>query len=294
MIRKQPLVSIGLPVYNGENFLSEGIESILKQTYSDFELIIFDNSSTDRTAEICKYYETLDQRIQYYRNPSNVGAAANFNLTFKVSRGKYFKWAAHDDICKSTFLEKCVTVLESNKDVVLAYTKTMELMSDTGSMIPYDRKLPTDSVNPARRFGSILGSHRCYEVFGLIRHEALVKTPLMGAYSNGDGVLLGRLAILGRFVQVPEYLFVSRRHQEQSHHMVNDRKSWAVWFNPKLSGKISLPHWKSLFEHFRSVTMYPLSWPERVLCMKHFYWNLRHKKMRDGLLTDLFNAIRLQ
>ncbi len=77
-----PAVSIGLPVYNGDNFLAEAIDSILRQTMEDFELIISDNASTDRTEEICREYAAGDSRIRYYRNESNLGAMANYNLVF--------------------------------------------------------------------------------------------------------------------------------------------------------------------------------------------------------------------
>ena len=98
MIQTHPKVSIGLPVYNGERYLAETIQSLRDQVFSDFEIIICDNASTDGTAEICRRYLTLDKRIRYYRHSKNLGAAFNFNRTFKLASGKYFKWAAHDDL----------------------------------------------------------------------------------------------------------------------------------------------------------------------------------------------------
>src|SRR5688572_10868700 len=97
MPEKNPRVSIGLPVYNGENYLAEAIDSILAQTFEDFELIISDNASTDRTQEICEAYAAKDGRIRYYRSEVNKGSAWNFNRVFELARGEYFKWAAHDD-----------------------------------------------------------------------------------------------------------------------------------------------------------------------------------------------------
>lgn len=91
MNRKQPQVSIGMPVYNGEQFLKDALDSILAQTFDNFELIISDNTSTDNTQEICKAYSAKDQRICYYRNEKNLGAAWNFNRVFELARGEYFK-----------------------------------------------------------------------------------------------------------------------------------------------------------------------------------------------------------
>ena len=97
MSNHNPRVSIGLPVYNGERFLPQALDSILAQTFEDFELIISDNASTDTTEEICRTYATQDQRIHYHRHEQNRGAAWNFNYIVPLARGEYFKWAADDD-----------------------------------------------------------------------------------------------------------------------------------------------------------------------------------------------------
>ena len=96
--RNGPTISVGLPVFNGENFVREAIESILSQTFSDFELVISDNASTDSTQSICEEYQQKDKRVRYFRSPENRGASWNFNNTFHLSQGEYFKWAAHDDV----------------------------------------------------------------------------------------------------------------------------------------------------------------------------------------------------
>ena len=94
---KIPKLSIGLPVYNGERHLRRAIDSHLAQSFTDFELIICDNASTDRTEEICRYYASMDERVRYYRHATNTGAVWNFNHCFEIARGKYFKWSSHDD-----------------------------------------------------------------------------------------------------------------------------------------------------------------------------------------------------
>ncbi|NES80204.1 MAG: glycosyltransferase family 2 protein [Moorea sp. SIO2B7] len=125
-----PRVSIGLPVYNGEKFLKQAIDSILAQTFKDFELIISDNASTDKTEQICREYAAKDKRISYYRNNENRGAAWNFKYTFDLARAKYFKWAAHDDVCATNFLASCVEVLDNDPSVVLSYPKTIFTKAD--------------------------------------------------------------------------------------------------------------------------------------------------------------------
>src|SRR5262245_57216615 len=93
-----PRVSIGLPVYNGAKYLAEAIDSLLEQTFSDFELIISDNGSTDATPAICEEYAAKDGRIRFLRQEINRGLAWNWNCVLEESRGAYFKWAACDDL----------------------------------------------------------------------------------------------------------------------------------------------------------------------------------------------------
>jgi len=123
MNNETPEVSIGLPVYNGEKFIKKRIENLLEQTFSNFELIISDNASTDLTFKICKDFEKKDLRIRCIRQEKNMGAIWNFNFVLKESKGEYFVWAAADDLLKPTFLEKNIHVLESKKNIVCSISK---------------------------------------------------------------------------------------------------------------------------------------------------------------------------
>src|SRR5687767_6137887 len=107
----EPALSIGLPVYNGERYLREAIGSILSQDFTDFELIISDNASTDGTAAICAFYAARDARIRYHRSETNLGAAPNHRRVFELARAPFFKWAAHDDSGSPQLLERCVQTM---------------------------------------------------------------------------------------------------------------------------------------------------------------------------------------
>ena len=115
---KHPIVSIGLPVYNGEDFLKYALDSLLSQTFRDFELIISDNASTDNTPKICQEYVLRDKRIRYIRQNNNMGALWNFNFVLKQSNKEYFIWVSSDDKLHPEFLEKNIDILEKNKNVV--------------------------------------------------------------------------------------------------------------------------------------------------------------------------------
>jgi glycosyltransferase involved in cell wall biosynthesis len=286
----KPRVSIGLPVFNGEKYLAEALDSILAQTYANFELIISDNASTDSTEEICQAYAARDQRIHYVRNEKNLGASENFNRVFKLSSGVYFKWATHDDSCASTFLERCVEVLDRDPSVVLCYTRAQVIDEHGVVLLDYDAKPGVSSPEPRERFYECI----CVRhpqitivpvmVFGLIRASTLKKTRLIGNYTSSDGVLLGELALRGRFYEVPEFLFSYRRHREQSC-MAYGRYRVGAWYDPRKAGKITFPHWRLLIEHFNSVGRVLRSWYERVRCYVYLFWWAR--MTWKGLAKDL-------
>ena len=165
----RPKVSIGIPVFNGENFIVDAIESVLKQTYSNLEIVISDNASTDKTQEICEKYKNADSRIHYYRNDTNLGAGKNFNIAFELSTGKYFIWLAHDDYLHKDFLSSCVSVLEKNPDFVLCSTGSVIINKDGEEIDIFNILLRTNSPKPHLRFRDILMEwHNCFDIFGLI------------------------------------------------------------------------------------------------------------------------------
>ncbi len=302
---KRPAISIGLPVYNGEKYLAGAIESLLAQSFDDFELIVADNASRDGTEQICREYARQDGRIRYVRNARNIGAGPNFNLTFQLASGRYFKWAAHDDLCAPEFLSRCMDVLENDRGAVLAYTRVTIIDEAGKGLESYIYKLPTDSNDPVVRFRALLQGHMCFEVFGLIRRDALAKTPLMGGYSMGDGVLLARLALIGRFEEIPEALFYSRRHRKQSASLIADRRQYSVWFDPKLRNKVLYPWWRTQFEFFLSIHRSPLAATEKFVCYREVYLNcitplkryLLYSELKYGIRTflgRLLPAVRLQ
>lgn len=291
MSKSQPKVSIGLPVYNGENYLEDAIQAVLKQTYNDFELIISDNASTDNTAVICQKYAAQDARIRYCPAELNQGAAWNFNRVFELARGKYFKWLAHDDLIAPTYFEKCVAALDSDAGIVLAHTSVQFIDEDGNAIEDYGIHLNCNIDSPHKRLKTVmLDWHLCFEVFGLIRTDALHKTgQVMGNYGHGDGILLERLALMGRFYEVPEILFFARRHANQSMSQYgyngggNDYHNYTVWFDPSKRGKLIFPAWKIVWESYRTLWLVPISFSDRLA--GHFYM-LRLIRIRGKMMLQ--------
>lgn len=252
MTRPTPRVSIGLPVYNGERFLGQALDSLLAQTFDDFELIISDNASTDRTHEICAAYAAKDRRIRCVRNSVNIGANRNFNRVFQISQGMYFKWASADDFCHMDLLKRCLEALDQGPSVVLVYPKTRFIDEHGNFLNLVDSGWDLRSDDPRERFRYVLNSgHWCNLFYGLTRREALTRTHLFPIYSGGDYRLAGELSLLGKFIETQEYLFFRRLHSEASSQ--NRDTEWHSQFFRGKRGHPGLPFWHLCFDHSATV-----------------------------------------
>ena len=210
----KPLVSIGLPVYNGERFLRESLNSLLAQDYDNFEILISDNASTDSTSEICREYVTRDKRIQYKRNETNLGATKNFNLVSQLAKGKYFMWAGDHDLWHPSFISRLASLLENSPGVVLAYPRTLLIDMDGRVLEMFPDKIDTRNMEIVQRYKQIVKFMGWGNmVYGLMRRDALVRT---GNYRNlyfADKVFISELSMLGTIAQIDEPLFYRRRNR---------------------------------------------------------------------------------
>jgi glycosyltransferase involved in cell wall biosynthesis len=225
-----PAVSLAMPVYNGANYLPVAIASCLDQDFTDLELIITDNASTDATEEICRDFASKDPRIRYVRNPNNLGAAPNYNLGFEMAWGRYFKWCAHDDFISRDYLSATVAALEATPTATLAFTRT-QCVDEAGAPIDLvgAESAAVGNFKPAERFAQALTQMgACYAIFGLFRTDALRKSTLHRPYYGSDRALLAELALLGAFVRTEEGVFFNREHQTRSVHLRKkaERRTW--------------------------------------------------------------------
>ena len=250
--RPEPLVTIGVPVYNGEAMLGEMLASLEAQTFRHFAVVICDNASTDRTPEIARAFCARDPRFTYHRNPENIGAAPNFNRVFELGHGtRYFKWAPHDDLYAPTWLERCVELLEADPTAVIAWSVVVvrDEVGDGRALdhASYGRGVEArfrddqgrqcwtmgprhlaEGDDPAHRLSEMLNRMiGCFAFLGLIRTEALRRTNLHRSYYGADRSLLAELVLLGRCRQVPEPLYTNRYHQTASRDLsIAERTIW--------------------------------------------------------------------
>lgn len=302
---REPRVSIGLPVYNGEAYLGEAIDSVLAQTFTDFELIISDNASTDGTEQICREYASRDPRVRYYRNDENLGAARNFNRVFELSSGEYFKWIAADNSLEPQFLEKCVGLLDSDPASILAYSHCKQRNEYRKTVrtidIDYDLAMPNTYERIRNLISFALGMH--IPVWGLIRRVVLKDTHLVRSFVGADDCLLVELILKGKFDVVPEHLIWLRTHSRAFHAIRRSGKGRgraaveeARWFDPKSKGRITTPSWRRLREFAVSTIRSSESFKTKIrilifLLRLAMSWR---KSLLEEIWISMKNIMRLQ
>ena len=266
-----PRVSIGMPVYNGERFLAEALDSILAQDFGDFELIISDNASTDATRDICEAYVRRDSRITYSRLPENLGGARNFNRVFHMSSGDFFKWAAHDDRLRPAFLSRCLDAFQEFRTPPgVIYPKAEFIDQDGLPMGPDADRMHTDSnYSFVRAFQAIQGMGAVASaVMGVFHANTLKKTRLLQGFFPADQVLLLETALLGKVIQLEgEPLFQRRIHPGISTIANQSDRDRLHWYDPQASATLP-PSAKVFLEYLRSpVRMSDFDWPEKAICI---------------------------
>lgn len=255
-----PLVSVGMPVHNGEEFVAEAIDAILTQEDTDLELVISDNGSSDNTESICREFAARDSRVRYLRRDENRGAAWNFNNAVHEARGRYFQWAAHDDLRTPRAIAQCVEVLEHDPNVALCYGRAVDIDPNGHVLHEYPPLQYATGDDPVGRGLDVLSTPSpCFEVFGLMRRDDLLMTAMIGPYTSSDRTLLYELALLGRFHEVPEVLFLHRQHDARSVFTHSDPRERDAWFDPGRADTVTLPRWRLVGEHFRAVWRVPMA-----------------------------------
>jgi glycosyltransferase involved in cell wall biosynthesis len=232
-----PRLTIGLPVYNGETFLAEAIDALLGQSYTDYELVISDNASTDGTAAICQSYAEQDPRVRYIRQPRNLGMVANHNFLVGQARGEFFKWASHDDLYARDFLRRCVDALDEDPDAVLAHAWCVVVDENRDLVRWYGYPRSTASPRATERFRGMLFDGKGDWTYAIFRTSVLRKTPLHATYHGGERTLITELALHGKLVQIPEWMFFRRDHPHQH----QGTRQWSAGYDPGRASRLRHP-----------------------------------------------------
>ena len=267
-MRHRPRLTIGLPVHDGADYLAEAVESVLTQTFSDFELVLADNASTDASADICRRYAADDDRVRYLPSRSNRGSAWNWNRCVAEATAPKFQWLCHDDALEPDNGTRLVAALDgAGDDVVCAYSHT--LLMDAGGTVAgrYDDRLDLEAATPHERLESVMVHLELVNpLFGVYRTGVLTSTRLMQGFARADTALMVELFLRGRAVKVDADLFRRRRHDAAS--MVAHETTAALdrFYDPNRRSATRFPTWRLFRTYARAVAEAPLSPAERARC----------------------------
>jgi glycosyltransferase involved in cell wall biosynthesis len=294
-VNAAPRVSIGLPVYNGENYVAESLDALLGQSYEDFELIISDNASTDGTADICRRYGKQDSRIRYVRQPRNIGLAPNHNFVFQQSRGELFKWAASDDLYGRDLLRCCVDALDAHPEVVLAHSWEAAIDKAGNVTQALEYPLATDSPRAPERFRSILfgssglfessdanthglirvdnsGILRACDEYGVIRADVLRRVAPLGSYHHSDRIVVCEIALHGPFHMTPDWLYFRREYPDRAYNTSPSVRARCAILDPARANRLRHPAARLLAEYMwgyvAAIQRAPLSAADRRECYR--------------------------
>lgn len=257
-------------MYNGERFIVLAVQSLLNQTYRDFELIISDNGSTDSTREICEAFAAADARVRYIRHEQNRGAIFNWNFVVTQARGEYFKWASANDVSAPDLIERCVACLDSEPDVVVAYGRTAYIDDDGSSLGIYPHDVHVLDERPSVRFERLCRELRANNAVSsaLIRLDVLRKTAPDRTFPGGDMGLMAELALYGKYHLLPEVLFY-RRQGKASATKFRSAAELKTFLDPQNKDAQHSVLWQMHRDYVASVMRAPLPFGERLAAFRY-------------------------
>ncbi len=283
---KTPTVSIGLPVYNGADYLEQTLESLRAQTWTDYELIISDNGSTDSTPDIIQRFAAADKRIRTYRFDQNLGAWRNLNKVFEEGRGEYFVFVSHDDLYEPEFLATAVETLAQDMDALGCYART-EVIDAAGEQIKIiENDARFASASPGERVTAAVFFAPAVIAFGFYRRAVLERTSLFEPYSGSDRTFAIELALAGRLVGLDGALFKYRQHDAQSYgSKYPTGRARIAWWDPSKADVRTYPTWRLVAEFSSRVRKAQIPIAEGIKCFCSVgRWALRRRR-------DLFREL---
>jgi glycosyltransferase involved in cell wall biosynthesis len=264
-------VSIGMPVYNEEKFIEQAIVSILNQDYQNFELIISDNASTDKTKEICLKYSKIDSRIRFYSQDSTTDSTTNFNYVASIATGDFFMWASGHDTRDTQFISRCLTTFEKSNSIVLCYSDAIWIDSKGDNISIEQSNLDTVGMDRIKRIKKVFWNlGYAYPIYGLFRKDTLNTVLPYQKVLAPDVLLLNELSAMGEFARIPEPLFFIRK--------LSDYGDWHSYFQKSLNINVNRKKAISLFfefiiKNYRGVKKHAQSPKENLMIMKIFLFD---------------------
>jgi len=277
----EPLVTIGVMAYNEEKHLADTLDSILKQSFDDYEIVVADNASEDSTGEIASRYAEMDSRIRHIRQPRNIGALQNYNSLVENARGKYFVLAGAHDLWSDNFLPSLFEVMEKRSDAVLAHGRTIWIDDDGAEMDRESGYIDTSDANIIARFNMTIWGNQ-HAMYGMYRLAALRRTRVQLEIIGSGAVMLGELVLLGHIIVVPEVTWYRRMNRTQETMGEKLTRYYRVLFStPK---NPLLPHWHIPWAYFTGILRAEISVTKKLLltfCLINVFVHYRAPLLSD-------------
>jgi glycosyltransferase involved in cell wall biosynthesis len=264
VVNCQPKVSIGMPVYNGEKFIRSALDSLLAQTFTDFELIISDNASTDLTESICREYANKDRRIQYIRQAMNIGPVANFQFVLDAAVGDYFMWAAADDQWDLLWIERLLPIAAENQCIATGIFMPIDAAGTEIRHPANGRKLEFSGSRMYRRMKfylepGVLGKGN--PIYGIMPAAILKKIGVAWFASEAIGGALYLYVILDQMeIRCDQGVWLFKRF----HH-----ESWGEVLSQDATDKIDKGYFKKIARLIKSMILEPV--PQQYVGKSHSY-----------------------
>jgi glycosyltransferase involved in cell wall biosynthesis len=285
-----PRLTIGLPVHNGEKYIAESLEALLGQSFTDFELLISDNASTDSTGDICRQFEERDSRVRYFRQPRNIGLAPNHNFVVEKARAELFKWASNDDLYARDLLKRCVDALDKDRETVLAHSWTAKVDDSGAVTMAYEYPLNTSAERAPERFRSLLFDSGGDDDYGVIRTDVLRRTAMKESYHHADRTIIAELSLYGRFYQVPDWLYFRREHADRAERAHPTMRGRCANMDPRRADRLRHPavrlYGEYVWAYVRAIKRAPLSPAERRECLRYLAQWFTSRARNGGTRPD--------
>jgi glycosyltransferase involved in cell wall biosynthesis len=286
-LQRLPKLAIGLPVFNGERYLREALDSILSQSFTDFELLVSDNASTDATAEIARAAAAGDRRVTYHRNPTNIGAAANFTAVSRRASAPYFKWACADDRLAPGFLDAALCELDANPEAVACYGAVTLIDGDGRELGPFEQHLDLRSPDVGERFRRASTHMGLLNVLqGVFRTRVIARVSPQGTYRGSDEVLVAEVSLYGRIHEIAAPMLFRRLH-EQAASAAKSVEQKVTHLDPRKH--YSTYYWRHSIEHLRAIGRAPLAARTKALLMARVVRTMI--QIRDHLSQELRESV---
>ncbi len=292
-----PRVSIGIPIFNGAKTIADTLDSLLAQTYTDFEIVVSDNASTDNSVTIVTAYQKRDSRIRLIKQQKNIGANGNFSAVVDAARGEYFKWATCSDLCSTNFLEACVRMLDQSPEVVLAAPRTRLFTTHPSEASEYDGDIEVRKPTAIARFLELIETLKLNNAMnGLIRIKDLrCRHPVIDHFMKADIVMVSCLAMQGQFAIARDAIFLRRMDPCTSTSLMNPEDDMKHHY-PVMTRKALFPTWRLYLGWWRAIRQTPISGSDKRRAMLHVLKMCRweQREMFEDLVNGLNYFMRLR